>query len=184
MEVAGTDPRLAKLLDLVKQRDTAGYAYDTAEASFELLVRDQLGEVPRYFELLRFHVTDERRYNAVGELVVESEAVVRVRVGTDIRHEVAAGNGPVNALDQAMRRALEPSYPPLGDMRLVDYRVRILAAKAGTGAMPRVLIRSQNGEGTEWSTLGVSTNIIEASMEALVDSYTYTLFKGGVAPRA
>ena len=184
MEVAPGDARLPKLLDLVKQRDTEGYAYDTAEASFELLVRNQLGEVPSYFELLRFHVTDERRYNANGELVIESEAVVRVRVGNEIRHEVAAGNGPVNALDQAMRRALEPLYPLLGGVKLVDYRVRILAAKAGTAAMPRVLIRSQNGDGTEWSTLGVSTNIIEASMEALVDSYTYKLFKGAAVPRA
>ncbi|WP_207461770.1 citramalate synthase [Azospirillum sp. SYSU D00513] len=183
MEVAGGDPRLPGLLDLVKQRDTEGYAYDTAEASFELLVRGQLGEVPRFFELLRFHVTDERRYNANGELVVESEAVVRVRVGQETRHEVAAGNGPVHALDQAMRRALEPLYPPLREVGLVDYRVRILAAKDGTGAMPRVLIRSQNADGTEWSTLGVSTNIIEASTEALVDSYTYKLLKDGAAPR-
>lgn len=183
MEVDPRDERLPRLLDLVKQRDSEGYAYDTAEASFEMLVRRELGEVPKYFELLRFHVTDERRYNALGKLVVESEAVVRVRVGGEIRLEVAEGNGPVHALDVAMRKALEPCYPLLGDMRLSDYRVRILAAKAGTGAMPRVLIRSANGDGTEWSTLGVSTNIIEASVEALVDSFTYKLFKNGAEPR-
>lgn len=183
LEVDPADPRLARLLDLVKQRDTEGYAYDTAEASFELLVRRELGDVPSYFELLRFHVTDERRYNAVGALVVESEAVVRVRVGSEVRLEVAEGNGPVHALDVAMRKALEPVYPLLGGVRLVDYRVRILAAKEGTGAMPRVLIRSRNGDGGEWSTLGVSTNIIEASMEALVDSYTFKLFKDGASPR-
>ncbi|MGQ9369861.1 citramalate synthase [Azospirillum sp. ST 5-10] len=180
-EIDAGDPRLPRLVDLVKQRDSEGYAYDTAEASFELLVRGELKQLPRYFELLRFHVTDERRYNAVGKLVVESEAVVRVRVGDTVHLHVAEGNGPVHALDQAMRKALEPDYPDLADVKLVDYRVRILAAKAATGAMPRVLIRSQNGDGTEWSTLGVSTNIIEASMEALVDSYTYKLFKAGVA---
>ncbi|MFC5310498.1 citramalate synthase [Azospirillum rugosum] len=183
MAVDPKDERLNRLLDLVKQRDTEGYAYDTAEASFELLVRRELGEVPDYFTLKRFHVTDERRYNAKGELVVESEAVVRVRIGGTEYHEVAAGNGPVNALDTAMRKALEPRYPALGGVKLSDYRVRILAAKDGTGAKPRVLIRSQNGDGAEWSTLGVSTNIIEASMEALVDSYAFTLFKGGVQPR-
>ena len=183
MAVDPKDARLNLLLDLVKQRDTEGYAYDTAEASFELLVRRELGEVPDYFTLKRFHVTDERRYNAKGELVVESEAVVRVVVGGKEYHEVASGNGPVNALDTAMRKALEPLYPLLNGVKLSDYRVRILAAKDGTRAMPRVLIRSQNGDGSEWSTLGVSTNIIEASMEALVDSYTFKLFKGGAAPR-
>lgn len=184
MAVDPKDERLNRLLDIVKQRDTEGYAYDTAEASFELLVRRELGEVPDYFTLKRFHVTDERRYNAKGELVVESEAVVRVKIGGKEYHEVASGNGPVNALDTAMRKALEPLYPLLDGVKLSDYRVRILAAKDGTGAMPRVLIRSRNGDGQEWSTLGVSTNIIEASMEALVDSYTFKLFKGGATPRS
>ncbi|MBP2231431.1 2-isopropylmalate synthase [Azospirillum agricola] len=184
LDIDPRDERLARLLDLVKQRDSDGYAYDTAEASFELLVRRELGagDMSRYFELLRFHVTDERRYNAVGKLVVESEAVVRVRVGSGIRLEVAEGNGPVHALDMAMRKALEPAYPVLRTVSLSDYRVRILAAKDGTGAMPRVLIRSAGLDGAEWSTLGVSTNIIEASTEALVDSYAYTLMKSGTAP--
>lgn len=184
IEVDPRDERLPRLLDLVKQRDAEGYAYDTAEASFELLVRDFLGDVPHYFELLRFHVTDERRYNALGELVVESEAVVRVKVGSEIRLEVAEGNGPVHALDQAMRKALEPVYPALADMRLSDYRVRILAATAGTAAKPRVLIRSAAVGGAEWNTLGVSTNIIEASMEAMVDSFNFRLFSDRVVPRS
>ena len=114
--------------------------------------------------------------------MVESEAVVRVRVGDAIRLEVADGNGPVHALDVAMRKALEPVYPALAQLSLSDYRVRILAAKDGTGAMPRVLIRSAHTDGSEWSTLGVSTNIIEASMEALVDSYTYALMKSEAKP--
>lgn len=183
MDVDVTDPRLSRLVETVKQRDVAGYAYDAAEASFELLARRALGKVPEYFELMRFHVTDERRYNAKGELVIESEAVVRVRIGNDIRHEVADGNGPVHALDQAMRKAIEAVYPAIRGVKLVDYRVRILAASSGTAAMPRVLIRSRNGDGTEWSTLGVSTNIIEASTEALVDSYTVKLFRDGVEAR-
>ncbi len=178
--IDSADLHLPKLLDLVKQRDSEGYAYDTAEASFELLVRGALKQLPNYFELLRFHVTDERRYNAVGALVVESEAVVRVRIADDVHLHVAEGNGPVHALDQAMRKALEGDYPELQGVKLVDYRVRILAA---TAAMPRVLIRSRSDDGQEWSTLGVSTNIIEASMEALVDSYIFKLFKDGVPPR-
>ncbi len=105
-----------------------------------------------------------------------------MKVGGEVRLEVAEGNGPVHALDVAMRKALEPVYPALKGVSLSDYRVRILAAKEGTGAMPRVLIRSAGLGGEEWSTLGVSTNIIEASMEALVDSYVFTLLKSGAAP--
>lgn len=185
IDVDPDDPRLPKLLDLVKKRDTIGYAYDTAEASFEILVRSELGLIPKFFELKRFHVLDECRRNAAGKMVVEAEAVVRVHVGGVEHLEVAdaAGNGPVYALDQALRRALERVYPVIRDVKLTDFRVRILAARSGTAAMPRVLIRSQNGDGTEWSTLGVSNNIIEASTEALVDSYTYKLLKAGVEPR-
>jgi 2-isopropylmalate synthase len=186
LDIDPDDPRLPKLLDLVKQRDTEGYAYDTAEASFELLVRGELGLIPKYFEVRRFHVMDERRYNALGKLTVEAEAVVRVHVGGRERLEVAdaAGNGPVYALDRALRRALEPVYPEIGDIKLTDFRVRILAANTGTAAKPRVLIRSQDArDGQEWSTLGVSPNIIEASTQALVDGYTFKLFKFGVEPR-
>ncbi len=179
MEIDGADPRLGRLVDLVKQRDTEGYAYDTAEASFELLVRRELGEIPDFFEVMRFHVTDERRYNAKGLLVVESEAVVRVRIGNQTRHEVAEGNGPVNALDNAMRKALEPAFEAIRHVKLADYRVRILAAKEGTAAKPRVLIRSRNGDGREWSTLGVSTNIIEASMETVTPTSCSTKQRAG-----
>ncbi|MEO1249801.1 MAG: alpha-isopropylmalate synthase regulatory domain-containing protein, partial [Pseudomonadota bacterium] len=109
----------------------------------------------------------------------ESEARVRVRVGNEEMHTVADGNGPVNALDRALRKALEPIYPALTDMCLVDYRVRILKASDASGAMPRVQIDSMNGDGTRWSTVGVSTNIIEASFNALDDSFTYKLFHSG-----
>lgn len=182
LDISPDDERLNKLVDVVKQRDTEGYAYDTAEASFELLVRRELGLVPSFFQLKRFHVTDEHRYNALGVPVVESEAVVRLLVGLQEYHEVADGNGPVHALDRAMREALFGAYPAISAIRLTDYRVRILAASSGTAAMTRVLIRSQNGDGGEWSTLGVSTNIIAASAQALIDSYTYKLLKDGVSP--
>ncbi|MBV5336135.1 citramalate synthase [bacterium] len=182
LDVDPNDDRLNKLVDVVKQRDTEGYAYDTAEASFELLVRRELGLVPSFFQLKRFHVTDEHRYNALGAPVVESEAVVRLVVDGVEHYEVAEGNGPVNALDRAMRRALERGYPDVARIKLTDYRVRILAASSGTAAMTRVLIRSQNGDAGEWSTLGVSTNIIAASAQALIDSYTYKLLMDGVPP--
>jgi 2-isopropylmalate synthase len=182
LEVDPRDPALEKLVELVKQREYEGYAYDGAEASFELLARRILGQVPTYFELMRFTVEDERRFNARGEMVTESEATVRVKVGGELRHTVAEGNGPVNAIDRALRKAIEPSYPWLKDMKLVDYRVRILRATEASAAMPRVLIESANGAGQRWSTVGVSYNIIDASFDALGDSFTYKLFTDGVEP--
>jgi len=181
VDIDPDDPRVPRLVDLVKQRDFEGYAYDSAGASFELLARRILDQVPHYFELMRFSVTDERRFNAKGELTTESEAAVKIRVNGELHHTVSDGNGPVNALDRALRKALEPTYPALKGMRLADYRVRILHANDGSGAMPRVLITSVNGDSEEWSTLGVSTNIIDASIEALLDSFTYKLFRAGVA---
>ncbi|MCB9959823.1 MAG: citramalate synthase [Rhodospirillaceae bacterium] len=175
------DPRAEQLVDLVKRREFEGYAYDGAEASFELLARRMLGQVPIYFELLRFSVTDERRFNARGELVTESEATVKVRVGNAVHHTVAEGNGPVNAIDRALRKAVEPTYPALQHMRLVDFRVRILKESDASGAMPRVLIESANGHDERWSTVGVSTNIIDASFDALGDSLTYCLLRNGVS---
>lgn len=181
LEIDPAAPELETLVDIVKQREAEGYAYDGAEASFEMLARRMLGQVPDYFELLRFTVQDERRYNARGALVTESEASVRVKVGQEVRHTVADGNGPVNAIDRALRKALEPSYPILKDMKLVDFRVRILKATEASAAMPRVLIESANGDGERWSTIGVSTNIIDASFDALRDSFSYKLFREGVA---
>ena len=174
------DPKVEALAELVKRREYEGYAYDGAEASFELLARRMLGQVPTYFELERFVVKDERRFNARGQLVTESEATVKVRVGNELRHTVADGNGPVNAIDRALRKALEPVYPYLKAMKLVDYRVRILHASDASGAMPRVLIETANGGGERWSTVGVSTNIIDASFDALNDSFTYKLLRDGV----
>jgi 2-isopropylmalate synthase len=170
------DPRVARLLEEVKTREGIGYAYEGADASFELLARRLLGEVPRYFTVDSFRVMVEKRHNALGQLVTVSEATVKVFVNGS--HEpvwsVAEGNGPVNALDAALRKALFSSYPELENIHLADYKVRILNENVGTAATTRVLIESSDGE-KEWGTIGVSENIVEASWEALLDGYVYGL---------
>jgi 2-isopropylmalate synthase len=181
------DKRVNRLVEIVKEREYDGYSYDGAEASFELLVRKLLGEVPDYFKLVRFRVMDDRRWNAKGELVTESEATITLEAGGEQMMTVADGNGPVNALDTALRKALKPLYPDLEDMHLIDYKVRILPPRAdstGTDAVTRVMIESTNGAGERWSTVGVSANIIDASYGALRDAITYKLYRQGVAGRA
>ncbi len=181
LEVDPDDPRIVDLVETVKAREYDGYAYDGAEASFELLARRALGRVPEYFRLNRFRVMDDRRWNARGELVTESEATITVDIGGAAAMTVATGNGPVNALDQALRKALLPVYPQLADMRLVDYKVRILTPGAGTGAVTRVMIESADAKGERWSTVGVSANVIDASYNALNDSIVWKLFRDGAA---
>jgi len=171
-------PKLGALLDEVKSREFAGYAYDGAEASFELLARRTLGTVPEYFRLQSFRVLDERRWNARGELITLSEATIKVTVAGQQIMTVAEGNGPVNALDAALRKALIESFPELDGIRLTDYKVRILTPQDGTGAVTRVMIETA-GEHETWSTVGVSTNVIDASYNALHDSLTYRLFRSG-----
>jgi 2-isopropylmalate synthase len=173
------DHRLSALIEMVKAREFEGYAYDGAEASFELLARRALGEVPHYFKLSRFRIMDDRRWNARGELVTESEATVTIEAGGAPRMEVATGNGPVNALDTALRKALLPLYPQLEDMRLVDYKVRILTPQSGTAAVTRVMIESADKNGRRWTTVGVSPNIIDASFNALHDGITWKLMQDG-----
>ena len=175
------DPgQTAELLAALKERESSGYSYDGATASFELLVRRALGGVPSYFALQSFRVMDEHRFNALGRRVVQSEATIKLIVGETVRHQVADGNGPVNALDLALRAALSPSYPSLEGMRLVDYKVRIVSPRAGTAAVTRVVIESEDDRGRLWQTVGVSENIIEASFEALEDSISYKLVLDGV----
>jgi 2-isopropylmalate synthase len=152
-----------------------GYAYDGAEASFELLARRALGQVPAYFNVLSFRVMVERRFNAKGEIVTVSEALVKVEVDGNEIHSVGEGNGPVNALDQALRKDLGKYSRFIEDLALVDFKVRILTS--GTEAVTRVLIESRDGEGNRWSTVGVSPNIVDASFEALADSITYKLYR-------
>jgi len=174
----------AALVETVKSREYDGYAYDGAEASFELLARRELGGIPEYFRVARFRVMDDRRWNARGELVTESEATITLEVGEERLMTVATGNGPVNALDSALRKALLAFYPELEDMRLVDYKVRILTPSAGTGAVTRVMIESADGTGERWSTVGVSPNIIDASFNALHDGISWKLYRAGAPVRS
>jgi 2-isopropylmalate synthase len=177
------DPRhagVARLLEVIKNRESEGYAYDGADASFELLARRELHTVPDYYALQSFRVLAERRWNAKGELITLSEATVKLSLGERRVMEVGEGNGPVNALDAALRKALLPAYPALQDMKLVDFKVRILDSAGGTAAVTRVMIESADGEGQRWTTLGVSPNIVDAAYNALFDAITYKLFKDDV----
>ena len=171
------DPRIGKLLDEVKEREATGYAYEAADASFELLARRMLGNVPQFFEVDSFRVMVERRHNALGELVTVSEATVKVRIDGETVLSVGEGNGPVNALDKALRKDLGPYQSFINDLELVDYKVRILTG--GTDAVTRVLIESGDGVGNRWFTIGVSPNIVDASFEALLDSINYKLIRDG-----
>jgi 2-isopropylmalate synthase len=175
IDVEANDPRIARLLEDVKQREFLGYAYDGAEASFELLARRALGDVPDYFDVESFRVIVERRHDARGEFATVSEAVVKLKIDGEIFHNVGTGNGPVNALDDALRKDLGKYSAALGDLRLVDYKVRILTS--GTEAVTRVMVESADGQGNRWSTVGVSPNIVDASFEALTDSICYKLFR-------
>ena len=176
VDVSPDDPRLGRVVDEVKKQEHDGFSYDGAEGSFELLARRLLGQQLKYFKLLSFRVITERRFNVRGELVNVSEATVKVEVAGRVMLTVAEGNGPVNALDGALREALVPLYPALRDMRLVDYKVRILTPEDGTKAVTRVMIESSDGA-LRWSTVGVSANVIDASFNALDDAITWKLFK-------
>jgi len=186
IEIDGLDseklgPKVNRLVELVKEREHDGYAYDGAEASFELLARQVLEEVPEYFRLSAFRVIDERRWNAKGDLITLSEATVKLAVGEEEYMTVAEGNGPVNALDMALRKVLTPVYPVLESLHLIDYKVRILTPNQGTGALTRVMIETDDGHGHRWSTVGLSTNVIDASYEALRDSLVYKLYRNELA---
>jgi 2-isopropylmalate synthase len=174
LSVSRDDARLDALLREVKEREAQGYAYDGADASFELLARRAFGSVPHYFDVLSFRVIVEERDKAMV-----SEAVVKVKVDDETYLNAGEGNGPVNALDVALRKDLGKFQPFIGDLELVDYKVRIL--NGGTGATTRVLIESRDGKGNRWFTVGVSPNIVDASFQALSDSITYKLVREGVA---
>jgi len=182
VEIDSKNSKVGRLVELVKEQEFNGYAYDGAEASFELLARRTLGTVPDYFHCTHFRVIDERRWNAQGDLITLSEATVKLDVGSEPYMTVAEGNGPVNALDAAMRKVLVSHYPALEDLHLVDYKVRILTPGDGTRAVTRVMIESADAKGSHWSTVGVSTNIIDASYNALRDSIVYKLFRDGAEP--
>jgi 2-isopropylmalate synthase len=177
IQLDATDRRIDTLLAEVKRREAEGFAYDAAPASFELLAKRALGEVPDYFDVESFRVAVERRHNALGEEISVAEAVVKLVVDGERIMSVGEGNGPVNALDMALRKDLGKYQSAIQDLDLVDYKVRIL--NGGTGATTRVLIESRDGDGERWFTIGVSPNIVDASFEALIDSVTYKLLKQG-----
>ncbi len=184
LSVEKGDPRLAAILDEIKLREDAGYSYDTAQASFELLARRTLGLLPDYFEVKRYKVTVERRRNKRNQMVSLSEAVVVVKVGGEKVMSVsesldASGmdRGPVNALSKALAKDLGPYQSYIDDMKLVDFKVRI--TNGGTEAVTRVIIDSEDGEGRRWSTVGVSANIVDASFEALLDAVWWKLARDG-----
>ncbi|OCP16557.1 MULTISPECIES: citramalate synthase [unclassified Ensifer] len=173
--VGKDDPKLDKLIAIVKEREATGYAYEGADASFALLASRILGTVPDFFHVESFRVMVERRFDANGHLKTVSEAVVKVVVDGETMMSVAEGHGPVNALDLALRKDLGKYQSEIEDLELADYKVRIL--NGGTEAITRVLIESTDGTGARWWTVGVSDNIIDASFQALMDSIIFKLLK-------
>ena len=162
----------------MKEREAAGYAYKSADASFDLLARRTLGRVPEYSRVEQFDVNVEQRYNANGQRLTVAMAVeVKVDVDGEKLISAAEGNGPVNALDVALRKDLGKYQKYIEGLKLIDYRVRIL--NGGTEAVTRVLIESEDEAGERWTTIGVSPNIIDASFQALMDSVVYKLVKSG-----
>lgn len=184
LEVERGDPALGRILERVKAREDAGYAYDSAQASFELLAREELGLMPEFFDVERYRVISERRRNARGNVVVESEAVVTVQLRDGTKRtgyfkndhpQEAQDDGPVNALWQALKTDLGPYQAAIDDIRLTDYKVRI--TNGGTEAVTRVIIDFEDGQGRTWSTVGVSPNIVDASFEALNDAIRWKLVR-------
>ncbi|MCX8569501.1 MULTISPECIES: citramalate synthase [Hyphomicrobiales] len=175
IDVPKDDHRLDALISVVKEREAEGYAYEGADASFELLARGMLHGVPEFFRVTSFRCLVERRFDANGNLKTVSEAVVKVVVDGEDKMSVAEGDGPINALDIALRKDLGKFQDEIGDLELADYKVRIL--NGGTEAITRVLIESHDSSGARWWTVGVSTNIIDASFQALMDSIIYKLMK-------
>ncbi|MBL8563831.1 MAG: citramalate synthase [Gemmobacter sp.] len=192
--VTAADPRLSTILDTIKTREDEGYAYDGAQASFELLARRELGLCPSFFEVKRYRVNIERRKNRYDRMVSLSEAVVVVKIGgekvmsvSDSMDEGAPGHassdrGPVNALYKALVKDLGPYQACIDDMKLVDFKVRI--TQGGVEAVTRVIIDSEDGQGRRWSTVGVSPNIVDASFEALLEAVQWKLIRDAVVPAA
>ncbi|MGB7321369.1 MAG: citramalate synthase [Albidovulum sp.] len=184
LEVDPKDPRLARILEVIKEREDMGYAYDGAQASFELLARRELGLLPTFFEVKRYRVTVERRKNKYNQMVTLSEAVVVVRIGgekmlsvSESMDDTGSDRGPVNALAKALAKDLGPYQAHIADLRLVDFKVRI--TQGGTEAVTRVIIDSEDSQGRRWSTVGVSPNIVDASFEALLEAITWKLVRDG-----
>lgn len=174
LQLRPDDPHMASIISDLKNMETQGYQYEAAEASFELLMRRALGLRRKFFELEAFSVSDHK-YSMNKEPL--TEATIRLTVNKTEAHTASMGDGPVNAMDLALRKALTRFYPTLKDMKLVDYKVRVLTGQDGTASKVRVLIESSDESGRSWGTVGVSCNIIEASWQALVDSINFKLLQ-------
>ncbi len=172
-ELSKADPVAMQVLEEIKELENQGFQFEAAEASFELLLNKAMGTAKKYFELVGFRVIDQKHSENKEPI---AEATIQIRVGGQLEHTAALGNGPVNALDKALRKSLEKFYPELKDVELRDYKVRVLPEQPGTGAKVRVLIESTDGI-EQWSTVGVSHDIIEASWQALADSYNFKMYK-------
>ncbi|MEL6957556.1 MAG: citramalate synthase [Pseudomonadota bacterium] len=186
LEVPKGDPALQRILDRVKDREAAGYSYDTAQASFEMLAREELGVLPEFFEVKRYRVSIERRRNKRNEVVSLSEAVVVLKVDGEKKLSVSeslgpdgSDQGPVNALSRALMKDLGRYADYVRDVRLTDFKVRI--TNGGTEAVTRVIIDSEDGQGRSWSTVGVSANIVDASFDALLDAIRWKLVRDGAS---
>src|ERR1700760_1279235 len=178
-DLSGDKEVIGRVTDKVKSLEAQGYSFEAADASFELLLRDELsGEHRRHFTVESWRVIVEQREDGV----VTSEATVRLSAKGERVVAVGEGNGPVNALDRALRTALEHTFPELATLELTDYKVRILEPSSGTGAIPRVLIESSDAAGGSWSTVGVDENVISASWHALEEAVTYGLLRAGRVP--
>jgi 2-isopropylmalate synthase len=182
IKVKKDDPALGLILDQIKAREAEGYTYDSAQASFELLARRALGQMPEFFEVKRYRVSIERRKNKYNQTVSLSEAVVVLKVDGEKRlsvsesmDETGSDRGPVNALAKALAKDLGRYGEVIADMRLVDFKVRI--TQGGTEAVTRVIIDSEDAEGRRWSTVGVSANIVDASFDALLDAINWKLLQ-------
>ncbi|MFQ5479655.1 MAG: citramalate synthase [Thermodesulfobacteriota bacterium] len=173
LDVKSDSPVIKDVLERLKTLENEGFQYEGAEASFELLVQKALKKKKRYFKLHGFRVIDEKR---TADLIPHAEATIKIEVDGEVEHTAAEGTGPVNALDVALRKALERFYPGLKDVGLIDFKVRVLAGQHGTAAKVRVLVLSGDGL-DKWGTVGVSENVIEACWRALVDSLEYKLYK-------
>ncbi|MDA3901959.1 MAG: citramalate synthase [Desulfuromusa sp.] len=173
IEIDSKDPVTLEILEDIKKMENQGFQFEGAEASFELLMLKAMGKLKHYFSVTAFRVIDTLRE---GDQDPVSEATIKVKVGGKIEHTAADGNGPVNALDTAMRKALINFYPQIGDVKLLDYKVRVLPSSQGTDSMIRVLVESGD-QNLRWGTVGVSSNVIDASYQALADAFIYKLYK-------
>lgn len=173
IKIDDKDPVTLEILEKIKELENKGYQFEGAEASFELLMLRAMGKLKQYFHITAFRVIDTLRES---DQCPVSEATIKVKVGGRIEHMAADGNGPVNALDRAMRKALISFYPQLSDIKLLDYKVRVLPSSQGTDSMIRVLVETGD-EDSRWGTVGVSSNVIDASYQALADAFTYKLHK-------